>query len=63
MRTMSYLRKWGLFVMLFACCAASGRAQQRVNALFVGNSYTSANNLPQIECPAGTVTRKIIVCP
>lgn len=45
---MSCLRKWGLFVMLFACCAASGRAQQRVNALFVGNSYTSANNLPQM---------------
>ncbi|MBP5542047.1 MAG: T9SS type A sorting domain-containing protein [Bacteroidales bacterium] len=33
-------------LLLALCCLAPCQAQQRVNALFIGNSYTEVNNLP-----------------
>ena len=44
MRIVRYIK---MLLILFAlCCLAPCQAQQRVNALFVGNSYTEVNNLP-----------------
>lgn len=36
------------FVLLLVCFPLCCEAQQRVNALFVGNSYTQVNDLPQM---------------
>ncbi|MBR4738641.1 MAG: T9SS type A sorting domain-containing protein [Bacteroidales bacterium] len=45
MRTISNIKIPLLALMAFCCCSPL-RAQQHVNALFVGNSYTEVNNLP-----------------
>lgn len=37
-----------LLAALFICITPVCRAQQSVNALFIGNSYTEVNNLPQM---------------
>lgn len=37
-----------LLTLIALCCLLPCQAQQSVNALFIGNSYTSVNNLPQM---------------
>lgn len=37
-----------LFLLLFACCSLGAFAQDTTRVLFVGNSYTFVNDLPQI---------------
>lgn len=48
--TMSHVRYFKLMMtsLAMSCVAVSGSAQQHVNALFIGNSYTEVNNLPQM---------------
>lgn len=43
-----YCPKKALMILLLFCLAGYCRSQQTVNALFIGNSYTEVNNLPQM---------------
>jgi len=40
------MNKW--FVLLCACLITTNSSAQKKNILFIGNSYTAANNLPQL---------------
>ena len=40
--------KMPLWLLMISCFAIPCYAQQSVNALFIGNSYTAVNNLPQM---------------
>ncbi|NGF76349.1 PKD domain-containing protein [Fluviicola sp. SGL-29] len=44
----SFFKKYLLSTLLFLFCQQLSIAQQKKNVLFIGNSYTAYNNLPQL---------------
>jgi hypothetical protein len=54
------MKKTFLLVIIFLLCKTSFSQKEQINVLFLGNSYTSVNNLPEIISELTTNTTKTI---
>ena len=57
----SFFKKYLLSTLLFLFCQQLSIAQQKKNVLFIGNSYTAYNNLPQLTANVALSTGDTLI--